>query len=351
MQYLKFMLAVALAALLLCRPAEAALGALNAMLCWATTVAPAMFPFMALLPALTCDAAGRLYARLLGGGMERFLRLPGAAASAMVVGMVGGSPAGALAARRVKGLTRGQMKRLAVCACGMSPAFLIGGVGAGMLGDAALGRVLLRSQLAAQLLTPLLLRSAWRREDGPVFPLSRPEDEQPIRAAVAAILGVCGWMTLFGALGRAATALVGARLALPALCVADALSGLQHIARMDIDAGAKLCALAALCGFGGGCIALQNLAILRPIGVRGREYLCVRLLAAAEMAAFTGLQLRFARCPAALPPPDPLALSALLATLPAFAAVLFMKRARYLQCLTREKSAWITREKGKKYHI
>ena len=48
---------MALAALLLMEPEAAALGALNAMLCWAQTVAPAMFPFMALLPLLTGPAA------------------------------------------------------------------------------------------------------------------------------------------------------------------------------------------------------------------------------------------------------------------------------------------------------
>ena len=315
--------------LLLCRPAAAALGALDAMVCWATTVAPAMFPFMALLPMLTSDVSGKLCARWIGRPMERLYRLPGQAASVMLVAMVGGSPAGALAARRASGLNRGQMKRLALCACGWSPAFLVGGVGVGMLGDATLGHTLLRAQLATQLLTPLLLRRAWRDDGERLFPLSQDEVEQPVRGAVLAILTVCGWMTLFGAVGKAAGALVGEARALPALCLADAISGMQHVSGLDIDPGAKLCAIAALCGLGGGCVALQNLSVLKPVGVKVMEYVLVRLLAAVEMAAFIWLQVALNWKICVIFEPRPLALAALCATALTFLTLLSMKKTNY----------------------
>ena len=323
LRFLRFALAAALAALLLSRPNAAALGALDAMLCWATAVAPAMFPFMALLPALTGPEAARAYALLLGRPMTRLYRLPGGAAAALAAGMIGGSPAGALAARRAEGLTRGQRKRLALSACGMSPAFLVGGVGVGMLRSAAAGRLLLRSQAAVQLLLPLLLRSAWKGEGGPVEALSPLREAPPLRAAVGAILTVCGWMTLFGAAGRALQAWVGKGIAVPLLCLADVTAGCRQVAVMKCDFILKLSLTAALCGFGGGCIAAQNLAILRDAGVRIREYLCVRALAAALMALFTALQLA-AKCegfaPTGLSPFQLAAACAVLLALPATVA-------------------------------
>ena len=55
---LRWLGALALAALLLARPAEASLGAARAMALWSASVAPAVFPFLALLPLLTGRDAG-----------------------------------------------------------------------------------------------------------------------------------------------------------------------------------------------------------------------------------------------------------------------------------------------------
>ena len=326
MRDIRFVLAVLLMTLLLCRPDAAALGALNAMVGWATTVAPAMFPFMALLPMLTAHVPGGRFTRRIGRVTERFYRLPGSAVPVLAAAMLGGSPTGALAARRAPGLNRGQMKRLALSACGWSPAFLVGGVGAGMLGDAALGHVLLRAQLATQLLTPLLLRGAWREDDERMFPLSQREIEQPIRGAILAILTVCGWMTLFGALGSAAGAVFGEARAMPVLCLVDAITGLQRVARLNMGIGGKLCVIGALCGLGGGCIALQNLSVLRPVGVKVGEYAIVRLLAAGEMAAFTWLQQVLKWEIFAIPKLNPFAMAALCASILTLISILSMKK-------------------------
>ena len=134
----------------------------EAMLAWYTSVAPALFPFMALMPMLTSPAAARGYERLLGRLMQFLFNLPGAAAPAVVVGMIAGSPAGAVAAVRTcaaAGLTRADAERLTMCCCGLSPAFLITGVGAAMLGNPADGTLLLR----AQILTQLTLLAVTRR--------------------------------------------------------------------------------------------------------------------------------------------------------------------------------------------
>ena len=284
----------ALAALLLSRPREAAAGAARAMADWHANVAPALFPFLALLPLLTCDAAARAYESLLGRAMRALFRLPGAAAPAFVVGMLGGSPAGALAARRLaasSGMDRGQLRRVAASVAGLSPAYLLSGVGAGLLGSAALGRTLLISQVGAQLATALLLRGAWRDDTAPVPPPADRADEQPVRAAVLSALTVCGTMALFAALAGAARAWIGPA-ADALLCALDLPSGARIVAATAWPLPTKLLLLSAMIGFGGVCIGAQNLAALAGCGVKAGEYFALRLLAAAIGAGLTWAQLR-----------------------------------------------------------
>ena len=80
--------ALALVFLMMVWPGEALSAAQGAMRAWALSVGPSLFPFLALLPALTCPAARRAYNRVLGRLMRPLFRLPGSAAAALFVGML-----------------------------------------------------------------------------------------------------------------------------------------------------------------------------------------------------------------------------------------------------------------------
>ena len=294
MRRFRWLAALALAALLLARPKAAALGALAAMERWRATVAPAIFPFLALMPLLTGEDAARAYRALLGGAMGRLFRLPGAAAPAMVVGMVAGTPAGAIASRGVAaraGMNRGQLHRLSVAVMGFSPGFLVGGVGEGMLGSAALGWRLALSQLLTQLTLALLLRGAWRDRDAPVVDAGPVREEAPVRGAVLATLTVCGYMALFGALSCSAGALVGPGAGGALLCLLDAPSGAHLLANLPLSLPARMALISALCGFGGLCVIAQCLGALRGCDLRASECLALRALAGALSAGFTAAQM------------------------------------------------------------
>lgn len=316
-----------LAALLLSRPEASAAGAARAMADWYAAVVPALFPFLALLPLLTCREAAQVYRALLGGATRALFDLPGDAAPAFVVGMLAGSPAGALAARRLaaqSGMTRGQLRRIAASVAGLSPAFLLSGVGAGMLGSAALGRVLLRAQILTQLMMALVLRSAWRGDDRPVPPPPKAADDSPVRAAVGVALTVCGTMALFGALAGAARAWIGAAADV-LLCALDLPSGARIVAASAMAVPAKVALLAAMTGFGGVCIGAQNLAALRSCGVSAAAYFALRLAAAALSALFAWLQLRLPAVAAPVPP-APLPAAALAAAILAAPVVIKLRK-------------------------
>ena len=319
MRWFKFLSGLALAALLLSAPQAAALGAARAMAQWYASVAPALFPFLALMPLLTCDEAATVYELLLGRAMRALFDLPGSAAPALAVGMIAGSPAGAVAARRIaarSGMDRGQLQRLAVAGAGFSPAFLVGGVGAGMLGSAALGWRLLLGQLLTQLTLLVATRRLWRDRLQPVEPLPAEAEASPVRSAVLVALTVCGYMALFGALTGALRAWIGRGASNALLCLLDVPSGARLLAASGVEARIVLPLLAGMCGFGGICVAAQNLRALKGCGIPAGEYLAARLLAAGLCAGFVALMARFdglGRLPFDAVRQNPLAAAALVA--------------------------------------
>ena len=257
--------ALALVFLMMVWPGEALSAAQGAMRAWALSVGPSLFPFLALLPALTCPAARRAYNRVLGRLMRPLFRLPGSAAAALFVGLLAGSPAGALAAERVSGgMRRGEARRLGLMCAGVSPVYLIGGVGTALFGSAQLGLWLALAQAAAQLLLGLALRGSFAADTELLPEVPEREAEAPVRAAVGSVLQVCGYMALFSVGAAMAAKLAGGA------------------------AGDLLLYIAA--GFGGLCIAAQNMAVLGPLGVRWRDYLAARGFAAGVCALTVALR-------------------------------------------------------------
>ena len=283
-------------ALLLSSPQAAARGAVAAMAQWAASVAPALFPFLALMPLLTCEDAIAAYEALLGRFMAVCFNLPGAAAPAMIVGMAAGTPAGALAVRDIAaraGMNRSQLQRVAAATAGFSPAFLVGGIGAGILNNPVLGWKLLVAQLLTQMTLMLSLRRAWQGRTEPVGEAGFTMVDRPIRGAVLGILTICGYMTLFGALAGALGEWVGRVPAGVLLCLMDVPSGVLRVSGMMLPERMKLALLAGMCGFGGLCVIAQSLGVLRGSGVSAGEYIGIRavagLLCVGYMALLQGL--------------------------------------------------------------
>lgn len=137
---------------------EAARGAMEA---WATSVAPALFPFVAAIPALTCPEARMAYEKWLGKAMRALFRVPGERQRRHRDWLSGGQPAGATALKQTMAgetYTRAEALRAAALVSGCSPMFLVGGVGTAMLGSHAAGLALMGAQLGALILGGLFLR-------------------------------------------------------------------------------------------------------------------------------------------------------------------------------------------------
>ena len=290
----KFWGAILILAGVLFRPEAAVAGAQRAMRLWYSSVAPAVFPFLALLPLLTGPDACAAYNLALSRLMHPLFGLPGAAAPALVIGMISGSPGGALAVRKVAaeaGLQRSEARRLALALGGLSPAYLILGVGQGLYGSVSLGIRLALIQISVQLGLLVLLRMVSFGTDGTSAASSREAHARgPIQEAIESVLGICGYMVLFSSVSCVAASLVGESVGAALLLISDLPSGLAELARWEIPGRLLIQGMAI--GFGGLCIMAQNLDALRPLGVTAGEYLAVRGIAAAAFGGISSLALR-----------------------------------------------------------
>ena len=293
MKRAKLWIAATLLLGILIRPEAAVAGAQRAMRVWCSSVAPSLFPFLALMPVLTGPEACAAYNSLFSGGMRRLFHLPGSAAPAVVTGMIAGSPGGALAVCRIArsgGLELRDARRIALAVSGVSPAYLILGVGFGLYGSMSLGLALAAIQLCIQLALLWLLRGILcDQADVPALPPDSARRDG-MRAAVEGVLVICGYMVLFGSIGSIVASFAGRDVGLALLLGADLPSGLSELAARGFPG--KMLIQGVAIGFGGLCIAAQNLDALREIGVRPTEYLAVRGIAAGLFGCISGVILR-----------------------------------------------------------
>lgn len=293
MKKAKLLLAVAACAAILSWPQSAVTAAQQAMRLWYTSVAPALFPFLALMPLLTGTEACAIYERLFSPLMRPVFRLPGAAAPAMLIGMISGSPGGAIALARIaapSGMKKSELRRLAPIVCGVGPAYLIMGVGIGLFSSIELGFKLAAVQLAVQLALLFLMRFVQDDNAEAIQVVPMPEGRSGISSAVETILTVCGYMVFFSTLAAVARECIGAAAGRILLLLADLPSGLALLSQWNFNGRSAVMGMAI--GFGGICIAAQNMDVLARLGVTWKDFLSLKFAQSALCGVFCGFVLQ-----------------------------------------------------------
>lgn len=280
---MRLALAVFLSASLLIDPASCIERAREAMLLWARSVAPALFPFMALLPSLTDEYAQNAYERLFGRMTNKLFRVSGKAASLMVVGIIAGSPAGAMAIQRAgSSLTRREREITSAVSCGAGPVFVISSVGVNMFLSPVVGVKLFLAALISNVCTAFLL-SRMLTESGGVFCQAEETKKRSgaVSEAVGGILTVCGYMTSFYVFAGWLPGWIYQAFEISNGCAYAARMGLVPLA-------------GGVIGFGGVCAICQNLQYLKKAGVRTKVFLAVKafegVLSAAIVKMISGIQ-------------------------------------------------------------
>lgn len=318
-------LAAALFLLLVClQPSSALSAASESLSAWALSVAPSLLPFLIAAPALTCPEVCSLLARVSGPFLY-LMRLPANSTGALLIGLLSGSPAGAAALRSVPRHADdppGAFLRASLMASGASPAFLLTGVAASMLGSPETGWLLIRSQTLSVLLSGLILRRVGR--EASASPLARPpQSHGAVLSAMQTLLTIGGYMVLFSVLARQLSLFLGSSLEMPLLAVMELAGGCRALAALPHSAKLILPLISAVSCFGGISVCAQCMFFLSPLGVSSIEYVSGKLIQAALAGLITLLQLEL---PSRGADPHICALAALLILLLVLLAAILKRR-------------------------
>lgn len=259
--------------LLLLRP-DTVSGAVgeNLALC-VRTVIPSLFPFLVVVSLLLQLGLAEGLQRLCAPFMGPLFHLRGVCAAPLLTGLVGGYPSGAAATAALYAqgrLTRQEAELLLGFADNCGPAFLLGYVGAGVLGSARAGVWLYLVHAAAALITGMILcRAAGGRGPAllpsrlPVKPVSFAQAlTSSVSGALTSILNICAFVVVFGVL----SALLPAGTPQVLCGVLEMVSGVAGLG----PGRAGFAAAAAIVGWGGLSVHCQALSAAAPAGLRFR---------------------------------------------------------------------------------
>ena len=317
--------------LLILYPSESARGAKEGLILCRDLLIPALFPFFVLSSLLVETGWTVRLARPLERPARFCLGVGGAGTAALLLGLVGGYPAGlrTLAELRAAGDCQDREARRAVLFCNScGPAFLLGAAGTGVFGSRQAGLLLLAANaLAAFGLAAGLRLLCGPAADGPKH-LSRREASLPeafpvcVSGAFSSVLGVCGYVILFSvaaALSDCTGFLALCQRELRCLFPGpdgDVLTRSLALGLLELSTGtaalrdavenaAALPLTAFLLGWGGLSVHGQSLPFLRQAGGRTGPYLTAKLVHGLLSAGLAALLLRLfpLSLPAMVPPP------------------------------------------------
>lgn len=260
------------AALLLLRPQESAAAVRDGLALCGRTVIPSLFPFFVVISLLLQLGMADALQGACGKIMGPLFHMRGVCAMPLLAGLLGGYPSGAKAAAELydQGMISRQEASLLLGFCdNCGPAFLLGYVGAGVLGDTRTGAALYLLHMVAALLTGMLLCRVVRDRGlalpgnqlstGPVsFPQALTAS---VSGALQSMLHICAFVVIF----RVLAVLPPVPLPFPLL---GALELVSAIAALPADRAAGFIAAAAVTGWGGLSVHCQAMSLTAGLSFR-----------------------------------------------------------------------------------
>ncbi|MCI8553899.1 MAG: hypothetical protein HFJ80_03025 [Clostridiales bacterium] len=222
---------VAGGAALLLWPQAAAAGVSRGLAICSSVIIPSLFPFLVLSGFLVRSGLSVKLGRHMDRVTRTLFGLPGCCGAGILIGFIGGYPAGGMAAGELVkqgSITRQEGKKMLRFCVNGGPAFAVSAVGAGLMGDVRYGVMLYIAHIAASLLIGLadhLWEGGSPGRQRKVRHLHRsliPTNELPadrtgknrkkggipvtaafvesVNAACSSLLYMCGFVVLFAAL-------------------------------------------------------------------------------------------------------------------------------------------------------
>lgn len=265
------------------RPAACMEAFLTGVSLWATTVLPAVFPFLVCITLLSGSGVLPRFCRLLSPATGLLFGCSGMGGFCILTSLISGYPVGSklLSSCVEEGsISREEGKKLSPVCSTSGPLFLVGSVGTGMLASPKLGAILLASHIGATLLTGLAFRAlpAGRTPPSPIRSGNNTLYDD-ILNSVLTVLCVGAFIALFAVICE----LLSPLFALLPPPWSGFLQGLIEMTRgckllSASPSRLNLALTAFLTTFGGVCALSQQIAFLKKAGLPVPFYLAGKLL-------------------------------------------------------------------------
>jgi len=285
-------------------------------LCY-NVIIPSLFPFFVLSSLVVDLGLAGYIGRVVEKAMRPLFNVPGACASAITLGFIGGYPVGARTAISLyeKGLcSKTETERLLAFCNNSGPAFILGVVGAGIFADSRVGILLYLIHAAASLCVGLLFRFYKRGEKGKgtgerlSFQSRRLSVSftDAVKTSFASTLNICAFVVFFtvtirmlavsGVLGMAARGLSSllAPLGMTRQWSERLLTGILEVSSGvwslsgDGSLPGRISMAAFMLGWAGISVHCQVLSFLGNSGLSVRTYLLGKVLHGALSALLVG---------------------------------------------------------------
>lgn len=285
--------------LLIALPQVAADGVRSALTLCGRVILPSLFPFFVCSNLFLLLGFSTRFSARFGGAAAKLLRLPPAAGSAFLLGLLGGYPAGAQAVGVL--YTRGELSEpdaeRALAVCNQSgPSFIFGVLGGAVFKSAAAGAFLYAVQIISAVLVcrltakkqPTSAKSAAKPQQPESFAAAFSES---VRRAGMNAIQICMFVTVFSVLSRYFLLAAGRFLpseALPLfLGTLELSAGCAALTDCALALHWKLCVASVLLSFGGISVLAQSRAAVQEYGLSGKRLLPCKALQAALSCTLT----------------------------------------------------------------
>lgn len=262
------------AALLIMFSPEARQGAEEGLILSQHTIIPSLLPLLIIFLMIMKSGAKDVVARLFGKVFSLIFNLPYVCAPAIIFGMLGGYPTGALLTLELyekSELSTSQAKRLmSFNFCG-GCGFIITAIGCVRLNNHTSGVILLVSNVLSSLILGFLLSFREKRIKEQFYSFTSGEDfceliNSATSSAVSSVLNITAIITLFSAI-------------MPIIRVSDFILPVIEITTgLCSEKSFSLPLLSAYLSFGGLCIHLQILAVIKRFGMSYTDFFIKRVI-------------------------------------------------------------------------
>lgn len=289
---------------LLLFPENATASAKSALLLCGKTVIPSLFPFFVLSKLFTSLRLSDIFCKLFRKIMPFFFSVNGNLAAAFIIGFCGGYPTGAVTVAELyskKLCTKREAERALAFCNNTGPAFIIGAVGIGLLGNVKVGLLLFVIHLLSAFLVGICFRifspipkdsskEDYTRARIPKFSFAFTD---AIFTSSQAIISISAYIVFFSVLVSILSEmkiLTFVSLILCKLCKLDIIPakaliggifemtcGIEALVKYD-NFTVVFALSAALISFGGISVHAQALNFLSKAKLSAKEYFCGKLL-------------------------------------------------------------------------